>query len=146
MGQTVVVISDTHLTHLPDKRKLRFLLNSIGQADLVIINGDFWDSYLTTIQRFTSTPHWQPLFQALREKEAVYLYGNHDSATSCEELESTFSTTHGATHELTQSGSQFHIEHGNKITPETDETHPNTPRALLIAGTLADNLFTQMGK
>jgi predicted phosphodiesterase len=146
MREKILIFSDTHLTHLPDKRKLNFLLSIIDSADTVIVNGDFWEKNLTSAEKFATAPSWQPLFQALKTKKAHYLYGNHDPAEACHGIEPTFSSSHGQRYEFTQAGQHFHVEHGNIITPDLDELRAFLPRPILGLATLADNALTRLGK
>ena len=145
MATTVLVFSDTHLTHRPDPRKLGFLLEILRQADTVAINGDFWDSCLTDIERFVGAPAWQPLFQTLKEKEAVYLYGNHDPADACQGGENAFSSSQRSIYRFTQAGRQFQLEHGDRIAPDIDAAYAALPRFVHAIGSRADNLGTRLG-
>lgn len=72
-----LVFSDTHLTHKFDPKKYSFLRHIITQADRVIINGDFWDHWGTSFDNFIHS-EWRKLFPLLIEKQAIYIYGNHD--------------------------------------------------------------------
>lgn len=73
----ILVFSDTHLTHKFDQKKYQYLHSIIAQADRVIINGDFWDSWFTTFDKFVNSK-WSQLFPLLKEKNTVYIFGNHD--------------------------------------------------------------------
>ena len=139
----LLVFSDTHLTPLPDQRKLDFLLRIINDADQVVINGDFWDVCLTDFSSFVNASFWQPLFRLLKEKEAIYLYGNHDPEAAQGKAH-PFSSTQQSSFELNQSGQDFHIEHGNRLAPELDELHPWLPTWARALGTHLDNFLTQM--
>jgi predicted phosphodiesterase len=138
----LLVFSDTHLTPRPDQRKLDFLLRIIGEADQVVINGDFWDLCLTDFSSFIRAPFWQPLFRLLKEKEATYLYGNHDPETA-QGKEHPFSSSQPISLELSQAGQAFHLEHGNHMAPELDELYPWLPGWMRALGTHADNFLTQ---
>lgn len=73
----ILVFSDTHLTSQFDRKKFEFLKGVINTSDMVIINGDFWDSDYTSYQEFISSD-WKKLFLLLKEREVVYIAGNHD--------------------------------------------------------------------
>jgi len=75
-----IVISDTHFGPYREKRdrpRLEFLRSIIRVSDRVIINGDFWDNWWINYHDFTRSG-WSELFRPLREKNAVYITGNHD--------------------------------------------------------------------
>ena len=146
MNKTILIFSETHLTHLPDERKLQFFLRIVGQANEVIINGDFWDYYLTSPTLFISSLAWQPLSILLKQKSAVYLYGKHDSETMCDGIENTFSSQLLHAYQLRQSGLTFHIEQGNTIAPDLDEIHTHAPNFIKVIGSLLDNFFTLIFK
>ena len=144
MTETILIFSDTHLTQLPNKAKLAFLLRVIERADRVIINGDFWDGYVTTAEKFVTAAFWKPLFKILKAKKALYLYGNHDSEKVAKKSAHVFSETSQKMYELKIHNQLFHIEHGNRIAPETDEIR-KIPRPLLIIGSFLDGLGTRLG-
>ncbi len=85
-----IAFSDIHLSQHFNEAKFIALSSVITQADQVIINGDFWDSYETTFDQFLNSP-WKQLFPLLKSRHAVYLYGNHDSEASCDHRVSLFS-------------------------------------------------------
>jgi len=140
MPSKILVLSDTHLTHLPDRRKLEFLLNLVRNCDRVILNGDFWDGYLTSFSRFIFSPAWQPLFKVLREKEALYIHGNHDLSSFCTSANNPFCVREEEKYEFEQGGQRFHIEHGHQLAPTPEITHPGIPRPILGLASLADNV------
>jgi len=142
---TTLIISDTHLTDRPEPRKLEFLLRIIKKADRIILNGDFWDGYITDIDRFIMSEAWRPLLHLLREKRAIYLYGNHDPKQAGHELVKMFSHEQHQRYELMDGGQVFHFEHGNLLAPELDATHPWFPRFVLHYGSLLDDALTWMG-
>ena len=49
-----LIISDTHLYHVFDKRKFFLLKKLFSSVDQVILNGDFWDGYRT--RQYQSRP------------------------------------------------------------------------------------------
>lgn len=67
----VLVISDLHLSHRVQKRKLAFLKKLVSEYDQVIINGDFWDNWFTTFDKFINSK-WQELFPLLKENNCIY--------------------------------------------------------------------------
>jgi len=71
------VFSDTHLTTKFNQRKFNKLTQLIRQSDQVIINGDFWEGLIIKFDQFLNS-RWKELFPLLKEKKAIYIYGNHD--------------------------------------------------------------------
>ncbi|MBI4022726.1 metallophosphoesterase family protein [Candidatus Berkelbacteria bacterium] len=128
-----IIVSDTHLTSVFRHRKCSFLRSIIEPADQVILNGDFWDSYVTSFDRFVMSP-WQELFPLLKARNAVYLYGNHDPKDASDERVRMFSVTQTNTFVLTlpnfhfSSGngevSELVIQHGHRIVPHSDAWLP----------------------
>src|SRR4051812_43742823 len=107
---TVLVISDTHLGQVFQPAKFALLVRLINQADQVIINGDFWERYLCSWDEFISSP-WRQLFPLLRDKKAVYLFGNHDLEELSDYRREKFSTVQAQSYELESGGRLFHLEH-----------------------------------
>lgn len=110
----ILVFSDTHLTHRFQPKKYAFLVKIIRSCDQVIVNGDFWDSYFTSFDRFV-TSNWKKLFPLLLSKNTIYLYGNHDPQTKSDSRVLLFSKTQRQDIDLSIDGNKYHIEHGNRI-------------------------------
>ncbi len=141
---TTIILSDTHLTDFVRPAKLAFLSSVIESADRVIIAGDFWDSYLTSFDRFV-TSGWKELFPLLAVRQTVYLYGNHDPKQAADERVSQFSAMQADSYQLSlsplgwnpclrQAGGgvkanreqsiELHIEHGHRIKRHLDAFIP----------------------
>lgn len=118
-----VVISDTHLSDKLYPKKYHYLKSIIENADKVIIAGDFWDGFLTSFDSFVNS-RWQSLFPLLLEKQAVYLYGNHDRPEWCDERVSLFSTENGMSTTLSLHNQTYHITHGHTIFVSKEEQYP----------------------
>jgi len=118
----ILIISDTHFASKVDER-LALLKNLIPQYDQVIINGDFWDCYLTTWNRFVKSG-WSELFPLLKSKNTIYIYGNHDHPNRMDEKVSLFSNHQMWSLEIESEGYNIHIEHGNGIIPSLEEVFP----------------------
>ncbi len=84
-----IVLSDTHLYEEFDEKKFNFLKRIISKVDRVIINGDFWDSYICSFSDFINSP-WKKLFPLLKTKKTVYIYGNHDKKSLTDKKNITF--------------------------------------------------------
>lgn len=119
-----IILSDTHLTDRVRPAKLAFLKSIIKSADRVIIAGDFWDSYLISFEQFIESG-WRELFPLLLERQAVYLYGNHDPKSAVDSRVSLFSVEQGDQYRLNVGSSQtLLIEHGHRIHPHIDAWVP----------------------
>lgn len=116
----VLVFSDSHLSARFEKRKFELLKRIITEADRVIINGDFWEGHLTTFQKFIDSP-WKQLFPLLKEKKAVYLYGNHDRESYSDKGVELFSVQHGRRYTMKIGAIEFVFEHGDRICPMVEE-------------------------
>lgn len=112
----ILIFSDTHLYHRFNKKKYRFLKRIIESSDRVIINGDFWDGYLTDFDRFINSP-WKQLFPLLKSKKTVYLYGNHDAKEFSDKRTSLFSDIQTYQYKLKVNNQTYVIEHGDRLFP-----------------------------
>lgn len=108
----ILVFSDTHLTAVFDEKKYNFLKKIIQEADQVIINGDFWDGFLTSFDKFINSP-WKQLFPLLKEKQAVYIYGNHDHAKYADGRVNLFSVFQTQQYAFSTKNSTYLLEHGH---------------------------------
>lgn len=109
-----VIFSDTHLSAHFEPKKFAFLVKIIQSADQVIINGDFWDSFLTSFEAFMASP-WQQLFPFLKAKKAIYIYGNHDPMPLNDERVNQFSDQQLLELQLEVGGRRYLIEHGDSF-------------------------------
>lgn len=114
----VVIFSDTHLTEKFSLKLFTKLKQAITGADLVIINGDFWDHYLTTFDRFLASP-WQSLFKILKQHKTLYLYGNHDRESHSDERRMRFCDEAKDYYEFSSGSWQFRVEHGNRFVSDS---------------------------
>lgn len=115
----ILVFSDTHL-YLPfDQKKFNFLKKIINSADRVIINGDFFDDYMISFEDFINSP-WNQLFPILKQKKAVYIFGNHDLKKFSDKRASLFSVLQNDTYKLTVNHQQFIFTHGQQFRKTPD--------------------------
>jgi predicted phosphodiesterase len=124
-----LIFSDSHLSDTFDNKKFNFLKKIISLADVVIINGDFWEGYDFKFEDFISSK-WSKLFKLLRNKSAIYLYGNHDKKEYSNKKIRLFSKVQKTKHTLKSGGKTFYIEHGDSITPLWDRYFKRMPRAM----------------
>lgn len=125
-----LIVSDIHLSHVFDKKKFLFLEKLFSSYDKIILNGDFWDGYITTFDRFIESP-WKGLFSLLRKKEAIYLFGNHDQKQFSDERRNLFSVEQKDTHKIEINSITYHVEHGHVVFPSIDDSL-HLSRALLL--------------
>ncbi len=118
-AENILIFSDTHLSQKFEKPKFEYLKKLISAADQVIINGDFWDYYLTTWDDFVSSP-WKQLFPLLKARKTVYVYGNHDQQFYSDDRVNLFSDVQTYEHILQVGKQTLHIQHGHLIVPTLD--------------------------
>jgi predicted phosphodiesterase len=107
-----LVFSDTHLTNRFEEQKYEFLTKIISTHDHVIINGDFWDSWLTNFDSFIKSK-WNKIFTLLREKNTIYIHGDHDPSERCDQRTSYFASQSVHSHIYKSPQKQFYLEHGH---------------------------------
>ena len=120
---TTIIISDTHLTARFNHKKYRYLQKIFSQADRVILNGDFWDGYATSFEKFVNSP-WKNLFPILKRKKTIYIYGNHDTEKMSDQRRSLFSDRQLERLEIVFGNKKLILEHGNKISPAFNDRIP----------------------
>lgn len=118
----ILVISDTHLGEKFEEKKYLLLEKVITAADKVILNGDFWDGYVTSFDQFLNSA-WNKLFPLLKQKKAVYLYGNHDLKDWSDHRTSNFSIIQAKSYDLMLGNKKFHFEHGDRLAPVSKVLH-----------------------
>jgi UDP-2,3-diacylglucosamine pyrophosphatase LpxH len=115
-----IIISDLHLTCRFNLRKFDYLNKVFSNADRIVINGDFWEGYLTSFDRFVKS-RWNGLFPLLKSKDTVYLYGNHDPKSKSDSRVNLFSNSQGENLLIDMGKRKYHIEHGNRLAPALNE-------------------------
>lgn len=118
-----IIISDLHLTNQFEKSKFIYLQKILSSSDRVIINGDFWDSYLCSFDSFVKSL-WQTLFPLFLSRRTIYLYGNHDKKEAADRRVGLFSCQQKYVHELESGKYLLQIEHGDRIAPAEDTWLP----------------------
>lgn len=114
-----LVFSDTHLTDKFDPELFDYIAELVESADQVVINGDFWDGYLTTFDAFCNS-QWNKLFPLLKNKHTVYIFGNHDKEEYMDERHTLFSDLVTLKHEFQSGDKKFVVEHGHLLAPSHD--------------------------
>lgn len=118
-----LVFSDTHLTNHFDQSKYDFLVKIIKDSDRVVINGDFWDHFVCSFDEFIKS-RWQELFSLLKEKQAIYIYGNHDLPQFCDQRTSLFSTSAVLDYRFSAGQNNFYLTHGHTVLRNITVMHP----------------------
>ncbi|MDD3474926.1 MAG: metallophosphoesterase family protein [Candidatus Dojkabacteria bacterium] len=109
----ILVLSDTHLGKY-DKKKDTFLKNLVKDYNNIIINGDFWDSWATSFKDFINS-EYKELFELLKSKNTIYIYGNHDYRAEYDKKSGdTFSNFQGIEYDTKIGNRDFHFEHGHR--------------------------------
>lgn len=119
----VLIFSDSHLSNSFDQLLFEKLTEVITKVDLVVINGDFFDGYVCTIKDFTQS-EWRKLFPYLLDKNAIYIFGNHDTKEMTGEEARKFSTKQVDKFELKLGKKELTITHGHRFAPEFNAKHP----------------------
>lgn len=114
LSMKTLIISDLHLSHRFDFARAEYLIDLLGSADRVILNGDFWDNHATTFDRFVHSP-WKMLFPILKSRHTIYLYGNHDRPQDSDERVALFSDIQANHWQLHDGKLHLHIEHGHQL-------------------------------
>jgi predicted phosphodiesterase len=109
----ILVFSDTHIDDVFCEKKYNYLSHIIRQSDQVIVNGDLWDGYDQTFDQFLDSP-WKHLFPLLLQKNAVYIYGNHDSRVLSDERTSLFSVHQTYAYQISEGKQRYIFEHGHE--------------------------------
>lgn len=110
-----LIFSDTHLTNVFSLSQFDYLERIITHADRVIINGDFWDRSFVTFDQFINS-RWRSLFPLLKDRETIYIFGNHDQQAWCDQRVSEFSVRQCKETRLDVGSKRLVIMHGDIIT------------------------------
>lgn len=142
----ILIFSDSHLYTPVDPLKLEFLKKIIKGADRVIINGDFYDSYMNTFEEFINSG-WKELFPLLKSKHAVYIYGNHDSRKYSDKRVEQFCDIQAERYKIKTDKKTFIFEHGHKTRVTADVSH-NIPlkwlHMAIVVGHVARQLMVSL--
>jgi UDP-2,3-diacylglucosamine pyrophosphatase LpxH len=110
------IISDIHLTSRFNKKKYDYLGDLISSTDRLIVNGDLWDRFHNDFDSFINSD-WSRLFELMKKKNTVYIFGNHDPAQYQDERNNMFSSVQ--LEEFTvqlKDNRKLRITHGDIIT------------------------------
>ena len=118
-----IIFSDTHLTARLEPDKFAYLVKILRDADKVIINGDFWDCYDTDFDTFMQSD-WKKLFPLLKQKKAIYLFGNHDPELLMDDRIKQFCSKAQDIYKFKQNKYEFVVRHGHRIVPSYVNDYP----------------------
>jgi predicted phosphodiesterase len=97
-----------------ERTKFEFLERVIHAADRVVINGDFWEGYFASFDEFMKS-EWRMLFPVLKNKQAIYLFGNHDQQRWTDGRVDQFCLQTGDEYRFKSGGKSFLVTHGHDI-------------------------------
>lgn len=109
-----IIVSDIHFNRTFDRKKLSFLESLFTHAEKIIINGDLWSYFLQDFDQFLNGPY-KALFPLMKEKQTIYLYGNHDREEWCDSRTDLFSIKAIEKYNFKEDEVDLYITHGNKI-------------------------------
>lgn len=120
MSKTIV-ISDTHFTKLFQPKRYKKLVGLINNADQVVLNGDFWEGMAISFDDFMNSK-WKQLFPLLKEKKAIYVYGNHDDPALSDDRVYEFCETAVEEYALKTPKRTYYFNHGQDfLTPRVKD-------------------------
>ena len=110
----VLIFSDTHLTCKFNKKWFEEIFPLIKKADVVIINGDFWENVTCDFEDFIKSKWKIHLFPLLKDK-AILIHGNHDALKYVKNPDKLrlFSLENKQEFEFIINRKVFHLEHGH---------------------------------
>ena len=114
-----LLFSDTHLSHNFDRDLFDYIVKLVKSADQVIINGDFWDAYMLSFDEFCNSK-WKALFPLLKQKHAIYIFGNHDKKEFMDDKYSLFSEQQFESYQFQSGDKLFIVSHGHFVSPAYD--------------------------
>jgi len=114
--KSTLVISDTHIGEQFFKERCDALIELIHKYDRIILNGDFLDDFWDYAKTMQS--EWSHFFTALREKEVIYLFGNHDiDSPQLRDATRDFISMYAGDYRLSVGNYELVIMHGHTIYP-----------------------------
>ncbi len=122
-----LIFSDSHLTNELEPKLYDYITKLIKSVDQVIINGDFWESYVINFDEFINS-EWSKLFPLLLKKNTIYIYGNHDSSEVVDDQAELFSVSQVEKYQFKAGKKSVTVTHGHHIAPEFDGVFPAVTR------------------
>ena len=113
MNRTLV-IADIHLTDQFDQKLFNYLSKLFANYDQIIINGDLWEGWLINFDQFINS-EWNKLFPLLKEKNTIYLWGNHDPEDLIDERYELFADELLESYNLVHPNKEIILTHGHQL-------------------------------
>ncbi|MCI5051308.1 MAG: metallophosphoesterase family protein [Candidatus Pacebacteria bacterium] len=133
--KSTIILSDLHLGERVNKKRKRAFLEAFRNYDRIILNGDFLDDYWDYFK--TRNSGWSPVFEFLKSKEVIYVFGNHDrDSVELRQATDDFVDTYCDECFLPVGEHELVIRHGHRIYPRPDT----------ILYTPANNIFQKILK
>lgn len=118
-----LIVSDLHLGSSFSQERFDFLHDLFSKADRIVLNGDFWDLYTDEFDVFIKTP-WKKLFPLLKQKQTIYIEGNHDHKKYTGKEANQWADQHLEEYEFKSGKWTLHVEHGHRKL-EKDADNPS---------------------
>ncbi|MFT7328066.1 MAG: putative phosphodiesterase [Crocinitomicaceae bacterium] len=116
---STIILSDLHIGDNIHFKRLAAFLEIFENFDRIILNGDFLDDLWSYDKTVTS--EWSSLFDLLKRKEVIYLFGNHDRDTpELRAATSDFIDVYADTYNIPVGNLELVIKHGHTIYPRPD--------------------------
>lgn len=117
------IFADTHLSDSVDENTMKWLKYVIERSECIILDGDFWDQHVGTLDEFIES-EWSSLFPLLLEKETIYLIGNHDKSAIDSDKWRIFAKNCQQQFSFRSGKFSFIVEHGHLHSKSFDARHP----------------------
>lgn len=113
-NKKILIFSDTHLTCRFDEKWFEEIVPLVQKADIVIINGDLWESTSCRFKKFLKSK-WNNLLFPLLKNKTIFIYGNHDYENRKKIDSILFSKEHHDNFKFKSGKKIFEVTHGDKI-------------------------------
>jgi predicted phosphodiesterase len=114
--KSTLILSDTHFGEDFFEHRFLAIKELFLSYDRVILNGDFLDDFWEYKKTIQSS--WSELFDILKTKEIIYLFGNHDiDSAELRAATSDFITMYADEYRLKVADRELVIMHGHSIYP-----------------------------
>lgn len=127
---STIIISDLHIGERVNKKRKKAFLETFKKYDRIILNGDFLDDFWDYSKTMDSK--WKPVFELLKTKETIYLFGNHDrDSAALRNATANFIDSYHDEYLLAVADKELVIRHGHRIYPRPDGVIYNNPKNIL---------------
>ncbi len=109
----LIILSDCHLDSKFDEVVYKKLVKVITEADILVVNGDFWADSGGSFEKFV-TSKWKQLFPLMKSK-TYYVFGNHDMPINSDERIQQFCVWAGFRLKIEIGDIRLHVEHGHLL-------------------------------